>query len=148
VNFRIAGPENVDVSVGRNMRPIYVLGCILALVLTSTEAQVSICISALNGLIQSILFVIWAQNQLFSRYVHWTFRQINKFILIFFFTDVHLRTLQHVSLRPILKLFFHLCLDLQTAVRHWDFRIVRLYVCLLSLRPAGLSCQLSITLLS
>jgi len=65
-----------------------------------------------------------------------------------FFAKVQLRSLQHVSLRPILKLFFHLCLDLQAPIRHWDFRIICLHVCLVSLRPAGLSCQLYLILLS
>ena len=42
MNFRIAVPENVYVSVGRNMRATYVLSCFLALVLTSTVAYVSV----------------------------------------------------------------------------------------------------------
>jgi hypothetical protein len=41
-NFQIAVSENVYVSVGRNMRAIYVLSCIVALVLTSTVAFVSV----------------------------------------------------------------------------------------------------------
>jgi hypothetical protein len=42
VVFLIVLPENVFISVGRNMTPIYVISCIVALVLTSTVADVSV----------------------------------------------------------------------------------------------------------